>query len=255
MSFPNIVYGKPGQEKTSHSTGVYSLGQKMVFEDGREFVYAHCSSTAALSIGELTVQKAVSSTGHVVSLTGSAAIGATTIAVTLSATGAVTKDQFKDGWIGNFASGTAGWLYKIKSHASGAVSSTVNFILYPYDPVIRTLAAATSKVMIRENEFKGTLVRAAATSQPGINVGVPANTVAADYYYWAQRVGPAMVLVAGTVGLVGEPATAATTVAGGFQRFLTGADTTTVPANWSLGRWLVAPAASTDYGMVYLDIR
>ncbi len=253
-SFPNIIYGKYGDEKVKYSEAKFDLGQRMVLPDGRQFAFALANTAATIAIGLLCSQKAVSSSGHVVSVTGSGSTGATTVNVTLSATGAVTKDQFKDGYVLAYKGGTAGYMYKIKANNSGAVSTTVKFTLYDQDVLKAPVAAATTSVMIRENEFKHVLARAAGSSVVGIPAGVAANSVAAGEYFWIQRRGPCSILAAGTVGLVGEPATCATTVAGGVQRYVIAANTATACGEWEIGRFLVAPAQTTDYAAVYLEL-
>ncbi len=252
-NFPNIIYGKYGDEKDAGTIQVYDLGQRMILPDGRLFAYARANTAATIAIGAICSQKAVSSSGHVVSITGGGTTGNATVNVTLSATGAVTKDQFKDGYVLSYKGGTAGYMYKVKANNSGAVSTTVQFTLYDYDPLVAPIAAATTSVMLRENEFKEVLVRAAGTAVTGIPAGVAANSVAAGSYFWIQRRGPVAIVAAGTVGLVGEPATSATTTFG-VQRYLIAANTATNPCEWEIGRFMVAPAQSTDYAMVCLEL-
>ncbi len=253
-NFPNIIYGKYGDEKDTDTVKRYDLGQRMILPDGRIFAYALCNTAATIAVGLLCVEKAVSSSGHVVSITGSGSTGAAVVNVTLAGTGAFTKDQFADGYILAFKGGTAGYMYKIKSNNSGAVSTTVQFTLYEQDVLKAPIAAATTYVMLRENEFKHVLARAAGSATVGIPLGVAANSIAAGEYFWLQRRGPRGVLSANTAGLVGEPAGAGTAVAGGMSKYKIAANTATNPCEWEIGRFMVAPAQSTDFAAVYLEL-
>ncbi len=250
--FPTVVQLKYGEEKESHSAKVFELGTRGTLPDGREFAFAHCSSTAALNIGQMCVQKALGHTAQVVSWTGSAAVGATTVIVTTSATGAVTANQYQDGYLWVFSDNGQGYTHKVKANNSAAVSSTCTFTLYPYDPVKVLIKAASSKIGLRENEFADVLTRGAATEQVGLLAGVPANSVAADQYFWVQRKGPVAVFASDTVGLMGEPAACGSAEAG-LTRYLIDADTTTI-GHWEVARFMAAPAASADYVLVYLEL-
>ena len=104
MAFPVLVHGKYGDEKKAQSTviGSLPLGSEMVLPDGRQFILGRASTAAALSAGFLAAGSVVvtagTSFGIGVSLAQTAAVGDTTIAVTLGAT-AVTADQYKGGFL------------------------------------------------------------------------------------------------------------------------------------------------------------
>lgn len=258
MAFPVHIYGNYGDERTAQSTKIGSLplGTRMILPDGRIFAHARASTAAAISAGLICVEAATSSSAHVANLTASAAAGATTINITLTATGAVTKDQFTDGYIfvNDSGAGTGeGYVYKVKGNNSGAVSTTVQFQLYETDTVQVALAAASTEVGIRVNEFDHILHRATGTGAVGIPAGVAGVAASAGFYHWTQRRGPACVLSAGTVATTGVPVASATTVAGGVAKSTIAADTTTV-GDFNIG-WCMSPAgASTDYDLIYLQL-
>ncbi|KKL16382.1 hypothetical protein LCGC14_2496170, partial [marine sediment metagenome] len=55
MAFPNVIYGRYGDEKVAQSTkiGGLPLGQEMVLPDGREFRHSCAQTAAALVAGKL----------------------------------------------------------------------------------------------------------------------------------------------------------------------------------------------------------
>jgi len=259
MSFPVNIHGNYGDEKKSQSTKIGSLplGTRMILPDGRIFAHSRASTAAGLNPGYVCVGAAVSSSAHVANLTASASTGSQTIAVTLTATGAVTADQFADGWIFCNDSGAAtgeGYVYKVKGNNSGAVSTTVNFFLDDNDSVKVALAAASSEVGIKVNEFDHVLHRAAGTGAVNMVSGVAPVAVSAGYYHWHQRRGPVAVLSGGTPGIVGMFVAAATTVAGVQAHNPIPANTTVAPVAQALG-WVISPSgASADYDLIYLTL-
>lgn len=259
MSFPKIVYRDYGDEKETSSTRIGSLplGTRMMLPDGRIFAHARASTAAGLNPGYLCVGAAVSSSAHTKNLTASASTGSATIAITLTATGAVTKDQFKDGYIFCNDSGAAtgeGYVYKCSGNNSGAVSTTVNFFLEGKDTVKVALAAASSEVGIKVNEFDHVLHRAAGTGAVNMVSGVAPVAVSAGYFHWHQRRGPTAVLSAGTAAVVGMWVAASTTIAGVQAHNPIPANTTIAPVAQDLG-WTISPSgATTDYDLIYLTL-
>src|SRR3990167_11082594 len=104
MSFPNVIYGKYGDEKTAQSTEIGGLpfGVRMVLPDGREYLYGKASTAAALSAGYLCAGSVITAAGTSVEfglVAASAVVGATTIVVTLAAGTAAIADQLADGFL------------------------------------------------------------------------------------------------------------------------------------------------------------
>lgn len=257
MSFPNIIYGRYGDEKVAQSTKIaQELGVIMVLPDGREFVHARANTAAALGIGAPIVQKAVAGTSVNIAVATDAAIGATTVVLTMPATTLCTiVDQYAGGFLTvNDATGE-GYQYKIKESGTAAAASTCTFVLEPTDPIKVALANGTSEVTIRENPYFHVLDRAAGTASVGMPAGVPPVAVSAGYYCWLQRRGEATLLSAGTVGVTGRKFSCATTVAGFQAHNPVPADTTTAPIAEAWGTVMVAPAASTEYFVGYLELR
>ena len=269
MSYPNIVYGDFGDEKIVSAAGTAArkigglpLGARMVLPDGRDYAHAY-SEANALAIGTLAVQKAVAGTSVNLAVATAATVGATSVALTMPATTLVTaNDQYADGYLSVNDEQGEGYTYKIKKSNTAAGAANATFTLYPNDPIKIALLDGTTQCTIRENEFYAVIARAAGTTAVGIPAGVPNVAVAASTYCWLQRNGPATLLSGGTVGVAGSPF-AACTVEASFQAWsdvkgadsaAAGAETTVAPVSQQLGYVMVAPAASSEYFLGYLQL-
>jgi hypothetical protein len=256
MSFPNVIYGRYGDEKVAQSTTFGpALGQKMILPDGREFVHAKANTAAALGRGVPIVAKARA--GTIVNLVAGAdlAIGGTTVVITMPATTVCTVvDQYAGGYLSIDDADGEGYTYKIKSSNTAAAASTATFVLDPTDGVKVALVSGSSEVILKENPFYLVLDRAAATASVGIPAGVPPVAVSAGYYCWLQRRGVATLLSAGTVAVTGRKFACATTVAGFQAHNPIPADTTIAPVAEAWGTTVEAPAASTEYFQGYLEL-
>ncbi len=256
MSFPNVIYGRYGDEKVTQSTTFGpALGQKMILPDGSEFVHTKANTAAALSVGVPVVQKARAGTIVNIVAGADAAIGATTVVLTMPATTVCSEvDQYAGGYLSIDDATGEGYTYKIKSSNTAAAASTATFVLEPTDGIKVALVSGTSECIVRENPFYLVLDRAAGTAAVGMPAGVPPVAVSAGYYCWLQRRGVATLLSAGTIAAAGQQFACATTVAG-FQ-FCTGiaADTTTYPVAVPWGYVTEAAAASTEYFQGYLAL-
>jgi len=259
MGYPNIIFGRYGDEKFTQSTtfGI-PLGGLMILPDGRTYVHSKASSAAALSLGCPVVQKdsdTLAGSADNLAVATNAAIGATTVVITMPAgtTVATVVDQFAGGYLFATNDTGQGYTYKIKSSNSAAAASTATFILEPTDPIVIALATGTSDVTVRENQYYDVLDRAAATGSVGAPAGVPQAAVSAGYYCWLLRRGEGTFLSAGTVVVQGRPFACATTVAG-FQAWhptpaagSTEGGTTLSPVAEAWGYCSVPPSASTEY--------
>ena len=263
MSFPNITYGRYGDEKVAQSTQVaQELGVVMILPDGREFAHAKANTAAALSRGVPVFQKAVACTSVNVAVATSVAIGGTTVVLTMPATTLCTiVDQYAGGFLSVNDSTGAGYQYKIKYSSTAAAASTATFTLEPADPIVVALVAGTSEVTIRENPFFLVLNRAAGTASVGMPAGVPTVAVSAGFFCWLQRKGEANLLSGGTIAVRGRPF-ACCTVEASFQAWnaqpasgTTGAGTTLSPVEEIWGYTMVAAAASTEYFPGFLTLK
>ena len=230
MSFPNIIYGRYGDEKVAQSTkiGNLPLGKPMVLPDGREYVHAKASTAAALSAGYLACGSVITVAGTSTEfglVAASAVVGATTVVVTLAAGTAMIADQWAEGYLVTASStGTGiGRLYKVKTSNSAAAASTCTITLEPADPLESAIAGGTTRVGLRENLLNNVTVTPAATSLPGELVGVPTVAMSAGFYGWFQRKGySSAYAVTGTALVTGDQVVAATGYAGAFGPVIAG---------------------------------
>jgi hypothetical protein len=257
VSFPNIIYGDFGDERIAQSSaiGTLPLGTRMILPDGR--MYAHCQASAtALVTGKLYQGEAVASgTGNIKSLAVVTAIaGAYTAVITMSATGGITAGQYDDGYLFSAAStGTgSGYAYKIKTASTAAAASTTTVTLY--EPVKVTMAAGTTTVGLRVNEFKNILLTTADTVRVNTLAGISANSCAAAYYTWIQRKGLAPCLTDNTTLIVGTPATASTTVVGAVGGESAATTLNTNALGYTAIGYVVSVAASAEYSLIDLKL-
>ena len=257
MSFPNIIYGDYGDERIAQSTAIGNLplGTRMVLPDGRAF--AHCQASAtALVAGKLYQGEAYASgTGNIKSLAVVTAVaGAYTCVITMSATGGISANQYDDGYLFSASStGTGiGYSYKIKTCSTAAAASTTTVTLY--EPIKVTMAAGTTTVGLRVNEFKNILLTTADTVRVNSLAGVTANSCAAAYYTWIQRKGVAPVFTDNTTLIVGTPATASTTVAGAVGGESAATTLNTNGLGYTAVGYVVSVAASAEYSLIDLKL-
>src|SRR5258707_1312648 len=136
------------QTSTDASLGTLA-GAKFETSDGREFVLVQNAGTALVS-GNLIQGPVTIGSTHQNMATSTAAIGATTVTVTLGAT-AVTANQYQGGFL-VFNAGTGiGQTLRIQSHPAAALSATV--VLTLEDPLSVATLASDSKGTLTLNPF------------------------------------------------------------------------------------------------------
>lgn len=168
----------------------YELGTYFDLADGRRFRY--CKAGGALAAGKHTIKSASVDTHH--SLTcATAAIGVTSITVTLGATNAVTLNQYAGGYIGIIAGTGLGQIYRIKSHPAAVAAATLAVTLY--DPLVVALATADSKADLCRNKYDNLTQ---SVVEESVHVGIPLIAVTTLYYHWEQTRGIALCLAGDT---------------------------------------------------------
>jgi len=263
MSIPNIIYGDFGDEKITSATRMENLplGAVMVLPDGEEFSYGKASATAMVA-GKLYQQDASanvtgSTDGGLLTnmvVAGDAAIGATTISLTMGATAAFTKDQLRDGYLLINDSTGAGLKYKIRENAAAASLGTLALTLYPNDKIKVALVAGTSQVGLRQNEWDNLTITTADTVGVGALAGVPPVAIPASNYGWIQRKGVCAGFTDGTL-VVGEPVVVGTAVTGAFTVYAPAAADTTgarVVKESTIVGYCMNVSASTEYSLIKL---
>lgn len=167
------------------------LGARTVDEDGNQFVYAKAGAST-MSHGQLATAEATVSNHTNIAVAADAAVGATSVSVTLGAT-AVTIDQYTQGSLVINAGTGSGYKYAIKGHFATASSGTAVF--YLEEPLVAAITAASSKVSLYKNPCKDVI----ASTTLGKNPGVALIDIPATNYGWLQTKGLAPVLAQGAV--------------------------------------------------------
>jgi len=219
MSFPNIIYGDFGDQRAVSTTRRESLvlGAIMKLPDGSEYRYSRLGAAAAVP-GRLYQGEAYAAgTGNIKSIAviaGSAQAGDYKMSITMSATGAMVADQYRDGevFVSAATAGGTGYTYRIKSCSSAAAGSTS--VLTLYEPIVTTIAGGTATVGLRVSPFDNCLLKTADTVGVSSLAGVSCASAAASSYCWMMTKGQIGVLTDNTTLIVGTPCTASTTVAG-----------------------------------------
>ena len=245
MSFPNVIYGDHGFEKSTGTTKKNRIGTKLILPDGREFNYSLAGE--AITAGKVTMGAAHAASDHIKdrAVAAAAAVGDKTITVTNGGSTAVTANMFDDGYLFVNDEAGEGQTFKIKSHTTAATSANFVVTLYDNDSV-RTALTTSSQVGFQKALGSDVEVWD-ADDITGPPLGVPACDVASGAYFWNQVKGPAAVLATGTVVL-------------GKNVMTANADgTAVVMADDSSAEFLIggvlAVAASGEYSFVDLNIR
>lgn len=172
-------------------------GQKLDLADDRVFRYARPSTTSisAGKCGTAPVQK----TNHQnISVQAAAAIGATSVSVTLGATASVAE-EYQDGFLSIGLTPGQGHVYKISDQQAALSGATQTVTLY--DPV-QVALTTSSKASLVHNAWNGVVEGTVQTIRPA---GVPMTPVTASStsqpYYWAQTGGIASALNDGAIAL------------------------------------------------------
>ena len=219
---------------SSFSTQGPRLGVPAVADDGRVFRYVKAGATA-LVVGNLQ-QASAEKTNHQNLTAPVAAIGATSVAVTLGATEAQAND-YAEGFMVVTVTPGVGYQYRIKSHPAAAASASLTLTLE--DP-IEVALTATSRIDLVMNPFKDVIINpTTATSAP---VGVAVYPITASQYGWIQTGGIATVLADGAI-TVGVNVSASNGTAGAIEAAVT--------AQAAIG-YAITGIATTEYGTIML---
>lgn len=199
MAFPSRHYGSFGDEKVVQTAQRGKLGRLMELPDGS--LYRYGSTGEAIGAGQLA-QTPLAIGNHDMDLVqqAAAAVGATSISVTLGGT-AATKNQYQDGWIYINDGPGEGHRYRIKSHEAVASGGTATLLLDESLGVREALTVAATLSGLMANPYKGALLY--NTTPDGIPVGFAATELASGEFGWFQTRGEACVWMQGT-GVLGK---------------------------------------------------
>lgn len=239
MSFPNIIFGSPGDQFVTGTTQVVEpVGSQLCLADGRKYRYALKSAAAAVA-GDVQSSPA-SVANHDKMTPTAAAVGAVAVTVALGAT-AVTADQYRDGYLAIEVGTGFGYVYAIASHA--AVASAGSMVVPLREPVQVAIPATAVSTSLISSIWR--LVVVAPTTETGAIAGCAVKPIAASAFGWLQTRG------------IGSATCVASTVAGENLSIITTAGSLGPVAAGTTN--VIAQAASvvvgaTEKGTVYFCV-
>lgn len=239
----DIVYLAYGEEKRQTTYAEHDLGQLGMHKDGRAYRYIFMDG--AVTAGKLLQCRATTDAHDNDLVTAAAAIGASSVSVTLGAT-AIVADEYKDGYLYvNDVTGE-GQMFKIGTHAAVA-SSGVFAVPIVDEGGVRTALTASSQCGLMRNPWKDVII--APTTFTGHVVGATTVDMADNRYGWAQRTGIANLLIKGTViigGMVQRSNATTTDVAGAVEAVSYAATV----EDQIIGSSTLNIVADTEYGLI-----
>lgn len=216
------------------------IGARVEANDGRIFRYCFATPTALVA-GQLQ-QGPAEVTNHQNLTSPVAAIGATSLDITLGAT-AAGLNQYAGGLAVISVTPGVGYSYKIKSSTLTASSGTITVQLE--DPIEIALTG-TSRIDLVQNPYNGVIVN--PTTSTGPVVGVANDVISAGSYGWIQT-GGMVGCLADLAVTVGRNVIGSLTVAGAVTQLgLTSATTRQIVG------YAVTGIADTEYGAIHLTL-
>ena len=198
----------PAELRTSSSTQQAPLGAYIESTNGMGFRYVLNGATA-MAPGNL-YQGPAETTTHQALVPAAAAVGDTSIAITLGAS-AANEDEYKGGLVVVATNAAEGEYYEIVGHSAVASSGTLTATLAT--PIKRAITTASTIDLVR-NPYRGVVV--AATTPTAGAVGFALHDIAASEYGWVQTHGPGVVR-AGVALVVGLSLARSTGTAGALS--------------------------------------
>src|SRR6185503_8408488 len=190
-------------------TALHPVGTKGLTTDGRVFRYS-LAGGVTLSPGKLCVAATQNSAHENMAVAAAAAVGATSVSVTLGAT-AVTANQFAGGYLViNDATGE-GIAYPVSGHPAHAGTGALAVSLAKPVQVALTTSSEASLIA---NPWSGVVISIA--DQLDMPVGVPNVAITNAYYGWLQTRGVCAVLADETLA-VGENLTIGSSTVGAVE--------------------------------------
>lgn len=232
----------PGDLTTNASSigdaGNVSLGAAGFDNAGNRYRFAKAGGTALVT-GTL-LQAPAEVTNHQGLTPAAAAIGATSVTVTLGAT-AATANQYAGGWLIVTVTPGLGQRLLISSHPAADASATL--VLTLEDAVVTALTTS-SRVDLVANPYSGVIIN--PTTLSSAPVGAALTAITAAYFGWIQDGGVASLLADGA-NAVGSNVVASNGTAGAVE------DAASPGAQPLVGTALTG-AATGECGAVLLNI-
>lgn len=188
------IQTSPTAGTVPYTTQIPDLGVRSVTGDGREFRFASAGASN-LIVGQL--QQAAAPQSNYQGVTAiAAAVGATTVTLTVSTGTAVVANQFSGGFYTTYGTVANGGGQMLQISANTAVSASGTSITITLaDPVV-TAITTSATVNVLPPAYAALIQ--APTTITGKTAGVALGALVATYYGWVQVKGVANVLIAGT---------------------------------------------------------
>ena len=177
-----------------YSTQVPDLGVRAVTGDGREFRFASAGA-ANLIVGQLEQSAAPQSNFQAVTAVA-AAVGATSITLTVSTGTAVVANQFSGGLFQTYGTVGNGGGQNLQISANNAVSASGTSITITLADPVQVAITTSATVNIIPPTYSA-LIQVPSTIT-GKVAGLALGALVATYYGWVQVKGVANALIAGT---------------------------------------------------------
>lgn len=191
MAFQNAPIAIGQIEFADSVSAKHELGAHALGIGGRKYVYVKAGASALVA-GNV-IQAPAQLANHNECAPAAAAIGATSVTVTLGNT-ALTADFYQGGQLVVGTTPGEGYAYQIEGHAAADASAAV--VIRLVDP-IQVALTTNSRVTLVANPYRG-VIQAPATTLTNAPIGVAVYPITAAYYGWIQVAGPAPVLISGT---------------------------------------------------------
>lgn len=192
------------------TTQLYALGTEGIAKGGRHYRYALAGGTTLVSGNALQASAVVAN--HQATTAAAAAIGDTSITMTLGAT-AATANQYAEGFAIVYVTPGNGYAYRIISNPAANASASLTVALDKSDPV-QVALTTSSKISLVANPYAG-VIQTPVTTLTGSVVGGASAPITNAYYGWIQTRGVFAGLIDGTPA-VGQGLSCPGAVAGGF---------------------------------------
>jgi len=193
MGFPMVIYGTPGDQYAVHSAGQNNLNTMLILGDGRAFRYGSKGTTTAVA-GDVQSSRALDANHILQTPSAAAAVGASSVSVTLGATAAVIN-LYADGYLAIELGTGFGYNYTIASHAAVASAGVLTAVLQ--DTVQVPIPTTANTVSFVANRCASVVV--APTTETGTLAGVAVKPLTAGQFGYFQTKGAATVTAVGTI--------------------------------------------------------
>lgn len=187
---PILVGGVPSNQTIRQATTEprHAPGTFGQLTDGRTFRYASSSSSSALSAGQLCMSEVITSNFTNVAVSAAAAVGTSTVSVTLGGSSSVAVNEYAGGYVVVNDVDGEGRTYAIASNA--AISSSTAFTVELAED-IETALTTSSQVVVMKSPWSD--VVEAAAGHVHMAAGIPQFEVPAGntdtQYFWIQTSG------------------------------------------------------------------